>query len=410
MLNSKMDDAIMDEEHLKILLVEDNPGDVYLIKELLKTSGLRFVIERSSSLAEAIKMIDSQDFDAVLLDLGLPDSFGLETLRKLQPAKNNAAIVVLTGLDDEEIAISTVKEGAQDYLIKSNLTVDNIIRAIRYGIERMKLYRELAVAKEELQKLNEELDHKVKTRTRELEIYAAELKELNATKDKFFGIIAHDLKNPLSSLIGASELLINYVNQLDKDNILNISMLLHGSAQQGYALLENLLEWSMTQTGKLEFSPRKMIVNEIIKDTISIFKTQATNKNVDLQCKINGILEAEIDKNLIGSVLRNLISNAIKFTPKDGKVFINAYKVQENIEISVKDTGIGIPEDIGNNIFRIDVKYTREGTEQEKGTGLGLLLCKEFIEKHGGRIWVGSKLGEGSEFKFTIPLKSPVLN
>jgi signal transduction histidine kinase len=400
----------MDDEHLKILLVEDNPGDVYLIKELLKTSGLRFVIDRSSSLAEAIKMVDRQDFDAVLLDLGLPDSFGLETLRKLQLAKNNAAIVVLTGLDDEEIAIGTVKEGAQDYLIKSNLTSDNIMRAIRYGIERMKLYRELAVAKEELLKLNEDLDQKVKTRTRELEIYAAELKELNATKDKFFGIIAHDLKNPLSSLIGASELLINYVNQLDKDNILNISMLLHGSAQQGYALLENLLEWSMTQTGKLEFSPRKMILNEIIKDTISIFKTQATNKKVDLQCKINGILEAEIDKNLIGSVLRNLLSNAIKFTPKNGKVFIHAHRVQEHIEISVRDTGIGIPEDIGNNIFRIDVKYTREGTEQEKGTGLGLLLCKEFIEKHGGKIWVGSKLGEGSEFKFTIPIKSPVLN
>lgn len=400
----------MDEKHLKILLVEDNPGDVYLISELLETSGLQFVVDRSSSLADAIKSAGGQDYDAVLLDLGLPDSFGLETLRRFKQTKINAPVVVLTGLDDEEIAIETVKEGAQDYLIKGNLTGDNIIRAIRYGIERMKLYREIAVAKEALQKLNEELDQKVKTRTRELEIYAAELKELNATKDKFFGIIAHDLKNPLSSLIGASELLINYVNQLDKDNILNISMLLHGSAQQGYALLENLLEWSMTQTGKLEFYAQKMILNEVIKDTISIFKTQATNKNVDLQCKINGILEAEIDKNLISSVLRNLLSNAIKFTPKNGKVSILAHKVLNNIEICVKDTGIGIPEEIGNNIFRIDIKYTREGTEQEKGTGLGLLLCKEFIERHGGKIWVESKLGEGSEFKFTLPLKSPVLS
>ena len=400
----------MDEKHLKILLVEDNPGDVYLIQELLSTSGLQFSIERTSTLADAKKMAGSQDYDVVLLDLGLPDSYGLETLRKFKLTKIKAPVVVLTGLDDEEIAVETVKEGAQDYLIKGNLTGDNILRAIRYGIERMKLYREIAVAKEALQKLNEDLDQKVKTRTRELEIYAAELKELNATKDKFFGIIAHDLKNPLSSLIGASELLINYVNQLDKDNILNISMLLHGSAQQGYALLENLLEWSMTQTGKLEFSTQKMIMNEIIKDSISIFKTQATNKNVDLQCKINGILEAEIDKNLISSVLRNLLSNAIKFTPKNGKVVIHAHKVLDNVEISVKDSGIGIPEDIGNKIFRIDVKYTREGTEQEKGTGLGLLLCKEFIEKHGGKIWVESKLGEGSEFKFTIPLKSPVLS
>jgi signal transduction histidine kinase len=401
---------IMDEKHLKILLVEDNPGDVYLIQELLRTSGFRFTIERTSTLAEAIRMAGSDDYDVVLLDLGLPDSFGLETLRKFQNTKTNAPVIVLTGLNDEEIALATMKEGAQDYLIKSSLTGDNIMRAIRYGIERKKLFRELAVAKEALQKLNEDLDQKVKARTQELEIYAAELKELNATKDKFFGIIAHDLKNPLSSLIGASELLINYVNQLDKDNILNVSMLLHGSAQQGYALLENLLDWSMTQTGRLEFSAQTMILNEVIKDTITIFNTQATNKNIDLQCKINGILEAEFDKNLISSVLRNLVSNAIKFTPKYGKVLVQAYKIGENIEICVKDTGVGIPENIGNNIFRIDVKYTREGTEQEKGTGLGLLLCREFIERHGGKIWVESKLGEGSEFKFTIPVKRGDLN
>jgi signal transduction histidine kinase len=401
---------IMDEKRLKILLIEDNPGDVYLIQELLRTSGFLFNIERISTLADAIRMAGSDDYDVVLLDLGLPDSFGLETLRKFQHTKINAPVIVLTGLNDEEIALATMKEGAQDYLIKSSLTGDNIMRAIRYGIERKKLFRELAVAKEALQKLNEDLDQKVKARTQELEIYAAELKELNATKDKFFGIIAHDLKNPLSSLIGASELLINYVNQLDKDNILNISMLLHGSAQQGYALLENLLDWSMTQTGRLEFSVQTMILNEVIKDTITIFTTQATNKNIDLQCKINGILEAEFDKNLISSVLRNLISNAIKFTPKFGKVLVQARKVGENIEICVKDTGVGIPENIGNNIFRIDVKYTREGTEQEKGTGLGLLLCREFIEKHRGKIWVESKLGEGSEFKFTIPVKSPDLN
>ncbi len=217
-------------------------------------------------------MAGNQNFDAVLLDLGLPDSFGVDTLRKFQAIKINAPVIVLTGLDDEEIAIATVKEGAQDYLIKSSLTGDNIIRAIRYGIERKKLFTELAFAKEALQNLNEDLDRKVQERTHELEKQAAELKELNATKDKFFGIIAHDLKNPLSSLIGASELLINYVNQLDKDNILNISMLLHGSAQQGYALLENLLEWSMTQTGKLEFFTQKMILNEVIKDTIVHFQ------------------------------------------------------------------------------------------------------------------------------------------
>jgi signal transduction histidine kinase len=235
----------------------------------------------------------------------------------------------------------------------------------------------------------------------------SELKELNATKDKFFGIIAHDLKNPFCGLMAASELLIDYADQFDKENIKNISLLLHDSAKQGHALLENLLEWSRSQTGKLEFNPQKLNVKDVVEENISNMRSHAMNKNIDLKFEIAEGLEVVADKEMINTILRNLLSNAVKFTPKHGKISISVIKLQEQITIRVADTGIGISQENIRNLFRMDVMYTRIGTEQEKGTGLGLLLCKEFVEKHEGKIWVESQVGKGSEFQFTIPSKCP---
>jgi signal transduction histidine kinase len=392
---------------LKILVIEDNPGDVFLIHELLKNTVVSFEMERAASIQDALDMAGRHVFDAILLDLGLPDSFGVDTLRKFNAMKLSAPVIILTGLNDEETAIASLKEGAQDYLVKSNLTGDNIIRAIRYGIERKKLVKEITVAQEALMQLNRELDDKIRLRTQELARYASELKELNAKKDKFFGIIAHDLKNPLSSLIGASELLITYANNLDRENIRSISRLLNVSAHQGYLLLENLLEWSMTQTGMMEFHPAKADVNQLIEIAMSVLKNQAENKEIELKARIEANLEAEIDKSLISSVLRNLLTNAIKFTPRQGKIMVRAHKINNHLEISVKDNGIGIPPEIGNHLFDIDVTFSREGTEQEKGSGLGLLLCREFVEKHGGKIRLESKPGEGTKITFTLPVAHP---
>jgi len=413
---------------LQLLLVEDNPSDVYLITELLKFSQLKFDVRRSSRLAEAIRLSNENNFDVILLDLGLPDSMGLETISRIRSFNFLTPVIVLTGLDDTEAALISVKEGAQDYLEKNNLTSEKIVRAIRYGIERKKLFIEVTGAKQALQKLNEDLDLKIRMRTRELaeinarlEIeleerkkadvqlkkYAMDLKDLNATKDKFFGIIAHDLKNPFCGLMGASELLINYASQFDKENIVNISRLLNESARQGHTLLENLLEWSRSQTGKLEFNPQKLNVKELIEEGISNVRSHAVNKNIGLQYDVPASLEVTADKEMINTILRNLLSNAVKFTGKNGKVSVFVNNTQECITFHVKDTGVGIPADCIDSLFRIDIKYTREGTEQETGTGLGLLLCKEFVEKHGGRIWVDSRAGKGSDFYFEIPLRMP---
>jgi PAS domain S-box-containing protein len=234
---------------------------------------------------------------------------------------------------------------------------------------------------------------------------ADSLRELNATKDKFFGIIAHDLRNPFSSLLGASEILSNNVRQYDIDSIETFSRLSYDAAKSCYALLENLLEWSRAQTGNLKFNPRKVNITEIIEENLSVLKTFAANKKITLYSKVSEDIFSLADRDMLKAILRNLLNNALKFTCLNGEVFVNAIEEKNHIIISVKDNGIGIPKKDIDKLFRIDIKYTKVGTNEERGTGLGLLLCKEFVEQHGGKIWVESDEGEGSEFKFTIPLK-----
>jgi two-component system, sensor histidine kinase and response regulator len=388
----KMDSDIKEEKaSLNILVVEDNPADVYLINDYLKSSGLNYTITHCTRLAEVIDLLSHPGYDAILLDLGLPDSWGLSTLRKIQQLKIMSAVIVLTGLDDEETALAALKEGAQDYIVKDKLNSENIIHSIKYGIERKK-------HQEELQKLNAELEQKVLDRTRDL-------KELIATKDKFFGIIAHDLKNPFSGLLGASEILFKYTEAYDKENIKKLSELLHSSAKNVYAMLENLLEWSRTQTGSIDFKPEEIIVRDIVTENFANIQTFAFTKKIKLTSEVKNGLQVNGDRNMLNTILRNLLNNAIKFTHNGGKVSVNAIKTNEHITFNVKDNGVGIPqEDIGK-LFRIDIKYSNRGTSDETGTGLGLLLCKEFVEKHNGKIWVESVINEGSEFKFTIPVK-----
>ena len=338
-----------------------------------------------------MELLSHPEYDAILLDLGLPDSYGLSTLRKIQQLKVMSAVIVLTGLDDEETALLALKEGAQDYIVKDKLNSENIIHSIKYGIERKK-------HQEELQKLNAELEQKVLERTKDL-------KELIATKDKFFGIIAHDLRNPFSGLLGASEILFKYTDAYDKENIKKLSELLHSSAKNVYAMLENLLEWARTQTGSIQFNPEEIIIRDIISENFSNIKAFADNKKIKLLSEVKNGLMIKGDRNMLNTILRNLLNNAVKFTNKGGKVSVNALKTNEYITFSVKDTGVGIPKDDIGKLFRIDIKYSNPGTSDESGTGLGLILCKEFVEKHKGKIWVESVINKGTEFKFTIPIE-----
>jgi signal transduction histidine kinase len=247
-----------------------------------------------------------------------------------------------------------------------------------------------------LQKQKEQLEKNVELKT-------AELKELNASKDKFFSIIAHDLKNPFTTIIGFSELLNEDLDTHNDEKIREYTKLIHTSAVQTFRLLENLLEWANSQRGNLPFDPAKINLSELLKEELGMLKDMAVEKNIEIKNKVSENITIFADRNMIKTILRNLISNAIKFTCRNGKVEVSSVLENNIAEISVADTGIGMDEDTFAKLFRIDANLSTRGTENEKGTGLGLFLCKEFVERHGGRIWAESKKGRGSVFRFVIP-------
>ncbi len=233
--------------------------------------------------------------------------------------------------------------------------------------------------------------------------YADELKQLNATKDKFFSIIAHDLKNPFITILGFSDLLLSDYNELTDEEILFYIEEMKKSADISHNLLQNLLQWSRSQTGRIEFNPVKLNLADLVKENFNLLNATATNKQIELISEVPDNSFINADEEMIKTILRNLISNAIKFTSKGGKVKICS-KIQNNfIETCVEDTGIGMSEETMNKLFRLDVSHTSKGTDQETGTGLGLILCKEFVEKNNGTIRVESEPGKGSRFIFTLP-------
>ncbi len=232
-----------------------------------------------------------------------------------------------------------------------------------------------------------------------------QLREMNATKDKFFSIIGHDLKSPFNVIIGFSELLLENIDIYDKEKVKKQLLTIHDASKLSYELLENLLEWSRTQTGKIVFEPKTLYLKKIALDNIKLLELQALNKNIQIASNISDQCYANIDENMMNSVFRNLISNAIKYTYPGGKIILSSRVYSNSIEISFTDTGTGMNEETKNKLFKINEATSAVGTNNEKGTGLGLIICKEFIEKHGGRIWVDSIEGKGSTFHFQLPIQ-----
>ena len=265
---------------------------------------------------------------------------------------------------------------------------------------------ELKTAEEELTQSNEELQILNEQLKTQKEIISKDIQ----TKDKFFSIIAHDLRTPFNSILGFSELLVTQFDEFNNDEQKEYINIIHDNAEKIYKLVENLLLWSRSQRGILKFNPEEINIYSLSETITEIFKGQAENKSITIINKISKKNIITADKGMLATILRNLISNAIKFTTKGGEIILDSENIKTKneqyfIEITINDSGVGISEEIQKDLFNIAKNVSTEGTENELGTGLGLILCKEFAEKHGGKINVKSKLGKGSEFILLLPKK-----
>ncbi len=225
-------------------------------------------------------------------------------------------------------------------------------------------------------------------------------------KDKFFSIISHDLMNPFNALLGFSQMLTVAVKNEDKEECMEYSLIVRQSAKRILNLLQNLLVWFRMQNGKMKYTPKSVKIDELVSNTMMIIAPIAQNKEIHLDWNVNDDITATIDSNMISSVLQNLVTNAIKFTERGGSVTVKAYTESNNLKFAVLDTGIGMNEDQLNQLFKLDKNLSSKGTDDEVGTGLGLIICKEFIESHQGKIWVESVYRKGSNFYFTVPLET----
>ncbi len=269
---------------------------------------------------------------------------------------------------------------------------------------------EKAYAENEMQLLTFVAEHVAqvieKKRTSDaLRKYADELKQLNQTKDKFFSIIAHDLKNPFITIMGFSDLLLSDYEELSDQERLYYIEEMKKSADLSHNLLQNLLQWSRSQTGRIEFNPQPIDIKKIIDENIELLRGAAERKHICMQSNSQENLIVVADEDMLNTILRNLLTNALKFTNKHGVITAETRQLNSFVEIEVKDNGVGMPDNIRESLFRLDVSHSSPGTDNEAGTGLGLILCKEFVERNGGSISVESRVDRGTTFTFTLPIR-----
>lgn len=368
-----------------ILVVDDDPDNLGVLFEYLNDEGFKVLLIQSSG--NALVQAEQKQPDIILLDILMPEMDGFETCQRL---KNNVRtkdipIIFMTALSDTVNKVRGFQVGAVDYITKP-FQQEEVLARVNAHLTIRKLQQQLE-AKNAL-----------------LEQQVAQLQEVNASKDKFISMISHDLQSPFSSLRGLIQFTAENIGEYNKNELENIMDLLGNSTENLYSLIENLLTWSRIQRGVLEHCPQHIDLREVVVQNMALFTQNAEDKQITFRNLIEEKMTVYADSNMVNAVLRNLVSNALKFTNVGGIVAFSATPGKEFVEVAVSDNGIGIGKEHLPKLFRIDSRYKRLGTAREKGTGLGLILCKEFVEKNGGQIWIESDSGQGAAVKFTLPI------
>jgi two-component system sensor histidine kinase/response regulator len=383
-----------------------------LKRELTNTLGDTYLIETTESAEETLDLLqkllaDHYEIPVIIADYIMPGMKGDELLKRIHAITPKTLKILLTGQANMEAVINAVNFAELYRYIAKPWEKTDLALTVREAIRRYFQEKQIAEQNLILQNMNKILEQQVQERTAELEAKKQELEHANISKDKFFSIIAHDLRAPFTGLLGFTQIFLESFEEFSSQEIKESLSSLQKTAKTVYTLVDNLLTWSRLQRGMMEYFPQEVFLEKVAEHNINLLVSTAEQKQIALKSLITDPITVYADLNMLNTVFRNLISNALKFTSTGGSVSVSARQNEAHVEVAVVDTGTGIkPEDL-TKLFRIDVKLTGLGTAGERGSGLGLILCKELVEKNGGQIWVESEVGKGTTFRFTIP-KSPV--
>jgi two-component system sensor histidine kinase/response regulator len=368
-----------------ILLIDDDQVDRTAVRRALAKSGLAHELTEAPDGTTGLRLAEGQAFDCVLLDYRLPDVDTFELLAALlSPAGGNQAVLMLTGEEDPDVAFRLMRAGALDYLSKGDATPSSLARAIRYAKARREFLAELSTARREAEAKSQELD------------------TLNQQKSLLFSIIAHDLRNPFQALLGLSTVLSQAVAERDHATVERRAKGIQEAAAQAYGLMEGLFAWASLQMDTVTVTLGDVDMADVAEEVLRGAAENAANKGLSLKAECAG-LHVRGHRDMLAAVLRNLVSNAVKFTLPGGTIAIAARRHGDGVEISVSDTGVGMAADKVADLFRLDRRTTTNGTAGERGSGLGLLLCRDLVERQGGDLGAESHPGQGTTFRFTLP-------
>lgn len=372
----------MDHQTTQVLLIEDNPGDADLVRLRLVEGKSPVSVNCVNRLSDGLASLTKETPSVVLLDLNLPDSRGAETFRRVLEHSPNVPVVVLSGQDDEALAIKAVHQGVQDYLIKGNISSNHLERAIHYAVERQALLRSLEI-----------------TRKQQMEF-----------KNRFLSHVSHELRTPLTCIHQYVTLILDgLAGPIAPDQSDHLKTVLK-SVNQLHAMIRDLLEATRAETGKMRVQPRCIALGDLIRQTVAMMRPTADEKKIELEIGVDQNLPlVHADPDRVLEVLINLVENAIKFTPPDGSVMVQTSMVDADpgfVYISVSDTGRGIGPEAKALIFERLYQDPDSVDNSRAGLGLGLFISREIVRLHEGRIWVSSEPGRGSTFTFTLPVYS----